>query len=165
MMSTRERKLLTNTQVELATSKTKGELLADHKLLEATLQWKEEELKELQDRVHAKQREIWKVRDSMSDHRVAMKHSHQLTREKEQRAAYSKVRRLAAKYGLTIHNEGYQGQFDYRFDVWCERPEWISTEDDIYYQNEGCFDGWDEVLTKVQFYADYADQHGISINK
>jgi hypothetical protein len=165
MIPTRERKLLTPVQVGLATSNTQNELLADHKRLEATLQCKEQELKELQDLVHAKQREIWRVRDSMSDYRVAMKHSHQLTREKEQRAAYSKVRRLAAKYGLTIHNEGYHNGDYYRFDAWCESPKWIPVEEDMYHENEGCFDGWDEVLTKVQFYADYADQHGISINK
>jgi hypothetical protein len=165
MISTRERKRLTPVQIGLATSYTKNELIADHKRLEDTLERKQAELKELQDLVHAKQREIWRVRDSISDHQVAMKHSHQLTHEKREKRAYAKVRRLAAKYGLTIHNEGWHNGVHYCFDAWCESPEWIPEEDNLYHENEGCFEGWPEVLTKVQFYADYADQHGISINK
>ena len=64
MISTRERKRLTPVQIGLATSYTKNELIADQRRLEDTLERKQAELKELQDLVHAKQREIWRVRDS-----------------------------------------------------------------------------------------------------
>lgn len=165
MIRAKERKRLTPVQIGLATSHSKDHLDEAVAIIQAGIEEKESELKALEDLVHEKKREIWMSRDSLHNHQVARKHCHQLTREKEQRAAYSKVKRLAAKYGLTIHNEGWHDGYGYRFDAWCESPKWIPVQDDIYHENEGCFDGWDEVLTKVQFYTDYADQHGISINE
>ena len=133
--------------------------------MQADIESNESEIETLKLLIKQKEIAMWELRSSKRDHEVAAKWRHQLTREKSEKSANAKVKRLAAKYGLTIHNEGYHDGYFYRFDAWCESPKWIPVEDDIYHENEGCFDGWYEVLTKVQFYADYADQHGISINK
>ena len=165
MISARERKRLTPVQIGLATSHPKDVLDEAVAIIQVDIEEKESELKALEDLVHEKKREIWMSRDSLHNHQVARKHCHQLTHEKNERSAYAKVRRLAAKYGLIIHNEGWHDGYGYRFDAWCESPDWIPERDDIYSGHEGCFDGWHEVLTKVQFYTRYADEHGISINK
>ena len=65
---------------------------------------------------------MWELRSSKHDHKVAVEWCHQLTREKSEKSAYAKVKRLAAKYGLTIHNEGFHDGYWHHFDAWCESP-------------------------------------------
>ena len=160
-----KRKHLTKSQIKLATSKTASELDEGLAQVQADIENNNREIETLKLLIKQKEIAMWELRSSKHDHKVAVEWCHQLTREKSEKSAYAKVKRLAAKYGLTIHNEGFHDGYWHHFDAWCESPKWIPVEDDIYHQNEGCFDGWHEVLTKVQFYTDYADKHGISINE
>lgn len=164
-MSYTKKKHLTKTQIRLATTNTVSELEESIAQVRADIDQADSDIQALESLLQQRKMDRWALRTSESDHKLAIEFCDELTREKKQKSAYAKVKRLAAKYGLTIHNEGYHDGYWRIFDAWCESPEWIPVEDDIYHKNEGCFDGWHEVLTKVQFYADYADKHGISINK